>query len=152
VLGGAVDIDFKIVHCFALAQQAHGFSYGLQLRGQQYANGFVIQEPIGLASERDGPVDAHFEGLLESGNDLVVGEARGVAVIGGFVRFLAVFVNLGCRVRTAADCQNDSEQRKAHEIHGESEESFYQERRRLGFRFQVSGISEISRCRKYTNL
>jgi hypothetical protein len=133
VLGGPVDIDFKVVYGFALAQQAHGFSEGLQLGGQQYANGFVIQESIGLAGERDRLVGAEFEGLLETGNYLLVGEAGGVPVIGGFVGLPAVFVDLGCRIRTAADRQNDSEQRKAHKIHGESEESFYQERRRMGF-------------------
>ena len=121
-LGGAVHADFEVVYRVALAEQAHGLADRLEFRREQYADGFVIQESVGFASERDGLAGADFERLLETGNNLVVAEAGGVMVLESRVRFLERFAKLGCGTSAGAERHSDGEQRKAHEsFHGADE-------------------------------
>lgn len=103
-LGGAVHADFEVVHGIAFAEQAHGLADGLKFRGKKDANGFVIQESVGLAGERDGFAGGEFEGLLEAGNDPVVAEGGGVMGIGRCVGLLAIFVELGCGTGAEGEC------------------------------------------------
>ena len=94
-LGGAVHVDFEIVDDVTLADQAHSFAHGLKFGGKKDANGFIVQEPVGPASERNGLAGAEFENLFESCNDFLVGER-------GWVMVIRRFSDLGCGTYAAA--------------------------------------------------
>ena len=117
--GGAIHADFEIVHRVALANHPHSLAHGLQFGGEQDANGFVIQESIWFARERDGLARGEFQRLLESGDDLVVGRAGSFLVLSGRICWLAIFGELSCGIGTEEDRQRGGERRKTHGIlHG----------------------------------
>jgi hypothetical protein len=109
--GGAVHADFEFVHRVALPDQAHSLADRLEFRGQQDANGFVIQEPVRLASDGDGLAGGEFQSLLQSGNDVVVGGDGGVAVVRRSTGRRVIFGDLGCTAGAQTERQRDRKQR-----------------------------------------
>src|ERR1700676_705893 len=115
-LGGAVHSDFEIVHGVPLANQAHSLPYGLEFGRKQDANGFVIQESVGFARERDGLAAGEFERLLKSGDDLVVvsAVAGGIIVLASRFCRLAIFDELRCGTVAKKDRQRYGVRSKTH--------------------------------------
>ena len=94
LLGGAVHADFEFVHFLPMPSMRMPLPTVWSLRRKQDPDGFVFQESVGLAGERDSFAGADLESLLQPGDDFVVAEAGGVAVLERVVGFFEDVVEL----------------------------------------------------------
>jgi len=123
-LKGTSLTEDQIVDLLTHPQHAHSFAYGLKLGRQQDADGFVLHEAIVASTERHGTAGADLKRLLQSGNDFVLGQIRGVAVFEGIVGFLEDLGELGGGQGAREETQGHREQRKAlKSFHGRQSDS-----------------------------